>query len=377
MSAVLSACAVLPSKFAKSATSSSGQTIKIGVELPLTGDAGADGLRALDALTDEAKKLERQNGNPAIDVIVRDTALGAYQNAHEDEGVDASGLPPHASAIVGDFARNAGVLAAVGGLTPAIASADLKVAQKSGLPLVTLAPAPDRCAAVTGVSPQDGQRGSISIAGAASLESFAVAQVIERRRFREIGIVNDGTGPRVAQVTCFIDALAILERLPASRIMRPDLTSDFATLKQRALAGTIDGFVFFGPAERGTLVCSASGVLLLSLNSLGATAHRGYDSSTLPRDCTWIRRLPEKNEGGLAARSLVAALATSARIHNGAAGSLTRSEVARALMNLMPCSGGSANHAAFAAVPARRWVKSPLTVYDRRCAGPTVRAKPL
>jgi len=358
----------MPSKSSKNAASSIAGPIKIGVELPLTGDAGADGIRALDALTDEAKKIETQRGVPSINLVVRDTALGAYRNAHQDEGVDASGLPPHAATIVADFAKDADILGAVGGVAPSIASADSVAAAKAGLPMIVLAPAPDRCAAATGIIPKKRPLGAVSVAGAASLESLAAAQVVEHRGFREIGIMSDGTGPRLTQATCFIDALAALEAVPATRIARPDLTSDFATLKERAMNGTIDALVYFGPAERGTLVCSASGAVVLSLASLEAASHRGYDSSTLPSDCTWIRRVDDaKRAGSAVAQTLIAAFTAAASQQHGAALALTRAQIAKALYGARPCSAGSADRATFAAFPARRWARSAFAVYDRRC----------
>jgi hypothetical protein len=353
MSAVLSAFAVVPSK---STTSLSGQAIKIGVELPLTGDAGADGLLVLRNLTDTFNTLQSDQHAPEVNLLLKDSAMGGYQDPHQDEGVDASVLPSKAAKIVGDFARDSGVMAVIGGLTPASAAADAAVARKNNLPLISIAPMPDKCSVIARRT--NPKPGPVSVSGWTSMESLSVARVVEARGYREIGIMNDGTPARSAQATCFIKTLAMLERLPPPRITRPDLTSDFATLKQRAIAGTIDGFVYFGPPERGALVCGAAGALLLSEASLLAAAHRGYDSSTLPRQCTWVRRsvyeaYGVRLTGHDAAWGISAALSSAARRHGGDISKITRSDLMRALNEPQIRCIADQNGGSFSANPPR------------------------
>jgi hypothetical protein len=136
-------------------------------------------------------------------------------------------------------------------------------------------------------------------------------------------------------------------------------------LKNRALAGTIDGFVYFGPPDRGTLVCAASGIILLSEASLLAAAHRGYDSSTLPRQCAWIRRTlyearrSSTSTGHMAAWGLAAALYAAARRHGGDLSSITRADVAGALNDpQIRCTTAQHGDSFFASPSRGSWLKS-------------------
>lgn len=366
LGAVLCGCAAL-----RNGAGSASRTVHVGVELPLAGDAGADGLRALDGVSNEIKRATILPGAVPVKLDVRDTARGGYANPHQDEGTDATALPAQAAASMSAFAADPTVLIVVGGLTSAIAAADFHTARATGLPLVTLAPAPDNCAAVTRRSVRPA--GAISIAGAASLESLAAARVVGARGYRELGIMSEHSADRAAQALCLVDALALRHGVSRVTITRPQLTSDFATLQRRARAGAIDGLVYVGPAVRGVLLCGSTGTQALTKAAFATMSHRGYDSRTLPADCAWIRRIADDGAAGRAAAHAASlALATAGRRRHHELDKITRADVSQALRDgpaTPRCAGGSATHARFALVPARAWLSAPFTVNDLRCTG--------
>ena len=376
LAGVLALAGCMPVEFPDPSRVTAGPTI--GVELPLRGDAGADGLRALKGINDEIRANVRPSA-VRLNLIVRDTTLGGYANPHQDEGTDASGLPPLAASIVSEFGRDKNVLGAIGGLQEPLASADAAAARASHLPLITLAPLPDDCAAALGR--KSSFAGAVSVAGAGSLEALAVARVAKARNYHAIGIMSEsGARPRAERAVCFIETIARESGTNGARLAQSSVTGDFATLKRRAAEHKLDAFVYFGPMERGTLVCGKQGVQRLNASSFGTFGHRGYDSSTLPSDCAWVRRILEDREAGrLAASRVVAAARIATGTHGTGTPPVTRLDVMRALQGIpapmlygsrpqmMPCAADSADRASFALVPARSWLKAPFVVYDRRC----------
>jgi hypothetical protein len=351
----------------------------IGIELPLRGDIGADGLAALDGITNEVRRFNAESHVRQIGIVVKDTTLGGYANPHQDEGTDASGLPPQAASIVSGFAKDQDIIAAIGGLQSTLALADAADALAAKLPLVTLAPIPDDCAAARGRA-RARYFGAVSVAGAASLEALAVARVVTMRRYHALGIMSEtDVKPRAAEALCFIDALAHQNSISPARIALSAQASDFPTLKRRASDSTLDGFVYFGPAERGALVCDRSGILALQPSSLTAAAHRGYDSATLPSSCRWLRRSDDPSRAARSAvKALIRALTVASRRYNGDVGKVTRRDTLDALRDsrangasagsvLRGCADGSADRATFETVPQHANLPASLVVEDRRC----------
>lgn len=353
--------------------------LTIGVELPLRGDIGADGLSALEGMTDEIRRYNSRPNVRHLSIVVKDSTLGGYANPHQDEGTDATVLPPQASAIARDFAKDSSVIAVIGGLQTPIAIADADVARATNLPLIVLAPLPDDCAAVR-TRLKTRAPAAISVAGADSLEALAVARFV-KGRFQTLGIMSErAVKPRAAQASCFISALAHQEVTSEAQIAQLALTSDFATLKRRAASGALDGFVYFGPALRGALVCDRAGVVALPPSTLTAAAHRGYDSTTVPKNCQWLRR---RDDPALAARSavkaLIRALTAESRRHNGDVGKVSRQDLRAEFRDsgasgaapgskMRDCSGGSADRTTFERVPRRTNQAVTFSIESSRCA---------
>jgi hypothetical protein len=99
----------------------------IGVEMPATGIDGAQGLAVRIAI-----RLGAQH------VVERDSANGGFLNPHQDEGVDNDVDVRGAPAIVGGFAADPRLSAAIGGLRRRVGDADSAAADALRLPTIVL-----------------------------------------------------------------------------------------------------------------------------------------------------------------------------------------------------------------------------------------------
>lgn len=249
----------------------------IGLELPLAGDAGADGLLVRNAIETDLRASNKHNqGTLQVVTVARDSAHGGSANAHIDEGTDASGLPPQAAAAIRDLARDPTVLLAIGGLQPDIAAADAAAAASTKLPLISIAALPDGCrAAGVPISTPVSQH-AVSVRGGASLESLAVARLVLARGYSRVAIRSDGTASRVDPAICL---LRLLHGRGGSASASVPSTSDVGS----------GALVYFAPRGLGALVCDPTGAATLSPSAFTEMGHRGYDSSRVPASCGWLR----------------------------------------------------------------------------------------
>lgn len=111
----------------------------LGVDVPLAGPDGAEGILALQAVRLALDQHAHNAGNAALDV--RDAAAGGFADPHEDEGSGNWRNAGNAARNVRSLASNAGVLAVIGGFTDAIAQAEQGPATRAHVPIV-LANAP-------------------------------------------------------------------------------------------------------------------------------------------------------------------------------------------------------------------------------------------
>ncbi len=361
--------------------------VRIAVELPLAGDAGADGLRARDGIEAQLRwEATESLGALLATADVRDTAHGGLANPHQDEGTDTSRLPSQAAAIVRTFGADRSLLIAISGLRAEIAAADALAANAVKLPLVTLAPLEDDCMASTapsGASKAAASTYAVSVAGGASLESLAVAQLLLASKPHRVAILTDRTLAHGRQSAC-------LRRILARHRVAFDVD-----LKRGPGTNSPDALLYFGPAERGALLCRPVAAGSLTPQAFAVMAHRGYDSRTLPPSCAWIRRtaryVSEESGNGVSPRDEDAASgAAAARVALAAVQhaverrgrdftKVTRPDVAAVLREggdtdtligstMRACAGGSADRATFEIVPRRQNLPASLSVEDERCA---------
>jgi len=112
----------------------------LGVDLPLAGPDGAEGILALQAVRLAVEQRGRERGGPpALDV--RDASAGGLADPHEDEGSGNWRNAAHAAQNVRSLAKNSHVLAVIGGFSDAIARTERDPATRAHLPIL-LANAP-------------------------------------------------------------------------------------------------------------------------------------------------------------------------------------------------------------------------------------------
>jgi hypothetical protein len=235
---------------------------------------------------------------------------------------------------------------------------------------VTLAPLEDACAATapSGRSNAAASTNAVSVAGSASLESLAVAQLLLTSKPQRVAILKDRALAHARQSTCLGGILA-----------RHGVAFD-VDLKRGLGANSPDALIYFGPAERGALLCRPVVAGLLTARAFAAMAHRGYDSKTLPPSCAWIRRRDEDAASGAAAAHVALAAVQHAVEKRGRDFTkVTRTDVVAALREggdtetligstMRACAGGSADRANFEVVPRRKVFPTSLSVEDERCA---------
>jgi hypothetical protein len=355
MFAVLCAalCAGLCDAGALGAHAGNGQTL--GVELPLAGDLGADGLAARAA-------IELALEGTSLHADFQDTARGGFANPHVDEGRDASALADDAANIVARFGRDPRVTVVLGGLSAELAVVDAG-AVRAGLPLIVLAPLPDGCAAAGSFDGTPPHAGVASVSGSASLEALALAEVVRRRVYRRVAIDDDGNALAHSRAACERRVMA----LAGNAAHPPD-------------AHAPDAHAFVAPDRLGTLLCAGS--LGLDAGMRVRTLHRGYDSNDVPHGCFWVRRAVRANPGQAAQfaafsdrfRSRTGFRPTDAAYlaYDAARAGLriARHEAAATAgltANMRACAGGSADAAWFDVLPPQPDLRSPFLVRDLRC----------
>jgi ABC-type branched-subunit amino acid transport system substrate-binding protein len=228
---------------------------RIGVELPLAGDDGADGLAAWQSVQ---LALEEWNANPAhvpVEAVLRDTSHHGHRNPHLDEGLDNVDQPESAAAIVREFAADPLILAVVGALRTNVAAAEAPVARALRLPIVSIG--------ASNASQAERIRGAPALfrIAASDVDEGALAGTIaRRRRYRSVGRI-EGSGEAAREV-----ARGFARSFPEAEAgaTRPD-------------ADASDALLFAAPLARGTfLVPHAAAAAILSPDERRRMEHRGY-----------------------------------------------------------------------------------------------------
>ncbi|MGP6192500.1 MAG: ABC transporter substrate-binding protein [Vulcanimicrobiaceae bacterium] len=288
---VLLAYLALPS--ARPAAGDSAPVV-FGVELPLAGDDGAAGLEARSAieLAVDDNNAGLAAGTPALRAVVRDAALH-LGNPHQDEGTNNAAEPARAAALMHEFAADAGIVAALGGMRPNVAAAEAPVAQAVRLPVETMAALPIPCS-----RPRPATSWGFSVSGGAQLEALAAARSIDDARGGRFAVLDDGEESRGAVAGCLSTALRTFGgRVVLRASVHPEDETALARLRAAQRRNAIEIVVYVAPAERGTLVCRLHAAESIeNTDSLAEMAHRGYDPASVPEGCRWIvRRLAPRS----------------------------------------------------------------------------------
>jgi ABC-type branched-subunit amino acid transport system substrate-binding protein len=228
---------------------------RLGVELPLGGDDGADGLAAWQSVQ---LALEEWNANPAhvrVEAVLRDPSHHGHRNPHLDEGLDNVDQPESAAEIVREFAADSLVLAVVGALRTNVAAAEAPLATSLGLPIVSIGASNAPQAVRSGAAPA-----LFRIAASDSDEGALAGTIARRRGYR-----------RVAPIERAGEAAREVARGFARTFPEPNAVAAGPG------ADDPDALLYAAPLARGTfLVPRAAAAAILSADERDRMAHRGY-----------------------------------------------------------------------------------------------------
>ncbi|MBV8689632.1 MAG: hypothetical protein JOZ59_05950 [Candidatus Eremiobacteraeota bacterium] len=108
----------------------------LGVDLPLAGPDGADGILALQAV----RLALRDDATLKLDV--RDASRGGFADPHEDEGAGDWRNPGFAAKNIAALAADRNVIVVLGGFNGAVAKAERQAAEQSTVPIVLVSRLP-------------------------------------------------------------------------------------------------------------------------------------------------------------------------------------------------------------------------------------------
>ncbi len=220
----------------------------LGVELPLAGLDGNDGIEARQGLQLALDDWNADPGHIRVEAVIRDTSLHGHENPHLDEGLDNVDQPADAVAILRDFAADPRIVAVVGALRTNVAAAEAPEAARLGLAVVSIgassAPAPEGAPALFRIAASEAGAG-------------ALAGTLARRR----GYLH----------------VAVIERAgPGAREAVRGFTRSFGRGVSGGTRGP-DALLYAAPLERGVFLAPpAAAALVLSTDERRRMEHRGY-----------------------------------------------------------------------------------------------------
>jgi ABC-type branched-subunit amino acid transport system substrate-binding protein len=239
----------------------------LGVEFPLAGDDGGEGLAAWQGAQ---LAVELWNGDPThvhVDVVFRDTSRHGHLNPHQDEGMDSVENPEYGAAIVREFAADPRILAVVGALRTNVADEEAPVASELGLPIVSVgashAPAAGGAPIVFRIASSDDDEGALA------------GSTAQLRGYRDVAIVGQDD---------------IRAREVARGFER--------TFSARPNGASADGLLHAGPLSRGTFLApGAAAGTLLGPEERRRMGRRGYAPPATPFAYDRIMRAPQLDPG--------------------------------------------------------------------------------
>jgi ABC-type branched-subunit amino acid transport system substrate-binding protein len=255
------------------------RTIVIGVDLPLTGNDGAEGLMALHGaeLAAAAYFMSRRLG--PVRLVVRDTSGGRIANPHEDEGSDDPSEPRNGVESLRIFAADRRIIGVVGALRSDVVASEAPVARTLGLPVVS--PALVVHAAGWHVRSEP----ALFAVGFNDVDEARAAALAARLAgFRRVAALEDGGTASSTEAAAFAESFAESGR-------------DVAVFDDDRRAAESAQAVFYkGPVDRPALLVPRDAVdRLLSQSERKRMGHRGY--STPVTAVPYLRIDPKKRLG--------------------------------------------------------------------------------
>lgn len=249
------------------------RTVLIGVDLPLTGNDGAEGLMALHGIQLAASQFHATPDGTRIRLDVRDTARGGFANPHEDEGSDNPDEARNGIASLRAFAADARVIGVIGGLRPDVAAAEATIARELELPVISPA-----VAVATASWPVRSEPALFALGFRDVDEARAGALLAHVLGFRRIAVLGDG------------GFVARTEEAIFARVFTESGGAVASSAGDRVPASAQAVF-YKGPLERAALLVPIDAApLVLSQGERVRMSHRGY--STPPTDVAYERVEP-------------------------------------------------------------------------------------
>ena len=237
---------VLPGCDAGRAGDADKGVMKIGVELPLSGQDAANGLPTLNGVKYAVQKRPRIKGfSIQVDAL--------------DDSVDGIHNPDKGNQNVRSFVGDATVLGFVGPFNAGVAQAEIPVANRAHLTMISPANA-DQCLTKDRPAPECSYRAAdlraapnnyFRVVATDDLESLAMADyAVETLGLKKVAVGSDGQGPAKSNADRFSTELASKGGDPTPRldftIKTPEALAPFESGASRANAG---GLFFGGSAS--------------------------------------------------------------------------------------------------------------------------------
>lgn len=250
------------------ASSGASSTVIIGVSLPTAGSEGANGILALHGIG--AGRRAASTRGLLFEIEARDTARGGFQNPHRDEATDTIWDPPHGAADIRHFAGESRVLGVLGPLTSDVARAEIPVAERAGLALIS---ASARDAKLT----SDGGNAFFRLCPSDLAEADAAAQAAGFLGFRRVFVLGDGEPHGEALARAFRTASAKLGAIVAGHDTLTATSGAFGRILKAVNASNADGVLFGGPVPTNVLLLRPNQMkVVLAPKRLAFMAEAGF-----------------------------------------------------------------------------------------------------
>jgi branched-chain amino acid transport system substrate-binding protein len=186
--------------------------------------------------------------------VVRDTSRGGYQDPHVDEATDPIFDDVHGADDIRTFALDAKMLGVLGPLESNVALAEIPIAARAGIALLSASARDDRLTHVATPST------FFRLCAPQAADAIGAARAIVAARARRLVVVDDGQPSERDEAGAFA---AELRDGSAVIVQREAYGEDFAAMLRRIRDGGADTVVFFGPRPTGVLIMRPSAAAMV------------------------------------------------------------------------------------------------------------------
>ncbi len=235
--AAVSACGAPPSP---------APTVDIGVDLPLAGRDGGDGIMALHGIELAVAEVNTSTDRPLrFELVIRDTSRGGYQDPHVDEATDPIFDDAHGVDDIRAFAADTNMLGVLGPFESNVALAEIPIASRGGLALLSASARDDGLTHVATPST------FFRLCAPQIADAIGAAHAIAAAGARRVFVIDDA---RERDRNEFAAFSAELRKTSTTVTSHETYAPDLSALLRRIRAARADTIVFFGPSPTGVLI---------------------------------------------------------------------------------------------------------------------------